>query len=371
MACDQSLLYLLRTGSSSTIAVLAGIGLGSFLLGVLVTVMWNFLRSRRVSRAESPETPQMDAYRHSIAQKSVEDVFAQPQISPKSLSQTFVRHSLKPPVTMFSAGEKSGWNDLQDYSFPPKPIGGYDPFGSVGNSSFSSAASEEATLCGRGESSRGHQAPLQPPGIVISRCSNSQDLPTTRHGFRRSRSDPNVQETHGTTNNSTINSHSNESSDSSFLREFPSKDLNRLQRVGSESQIVRAGKERTQYDISTRERHRLRTFSSPAQQRTERRGSHKPAALDLELQQVDKIRKPQLTIPSPLNSFGITDSPIIPNTASTIEQGADLTRRTSSRQAAAFYQQHATRHLSLPHGGPLASAVLPESPCGVIGNSGA
>lgn len=244
-------------------------------------------------------------------------------------------------MNMFSARERIEWSGLQQYTYT-------NPFTSVGHESFSSVASEEAALSGHINLPRGHFASNEPSRKSISQIESLHGQ-GVQPEFGRSWSHSTLREDGSVMDISIFHDGpgDNRGSVSSSSRDPPRK---QVLRARSEPRFTHPGKEKTQYDISGR------PFGAPLPQQQRSEGSNDKTAIGPSF---ERKQKPTLTITDPSSIITSSDSPIIPDTTSTDPPSGGV----------AFYQQHATRHLSMPYGGPLASAVLPESPSGVIGIS--
>jgi hypothetical protein len=349
---------LLNGGDVTTIGVLVGIGVGSFVQGVLVTII-TFHILRRQSRISSSVDLKQDTYSRSTTQEISDGVYDEDPFSRSSLSQTFVRHSLKSPTNTFDSKEKSSMLTSQ-YVRDRRDSG--NPFGSIGQESVSSLTSEGMPRFERVKSLGGHQAHVCNPGLSDT---HSQRDFATRQSFSRSVTESTVHKTGSMPDLSVIITQS--IGEKAEALSYPSQDPARpeqirIQRARSDPRIVHSGRERSKYQLSAHELRRMRTFSSP-ERNFDGYGDGKPPAI--EMPEHRRLRRPRITITQPLE---VAIDPPSSSTALTKEQGSDLTRQMSQR-AVLFYQEHASSHLSLPHGGPLSSTVLPDSPCGVIGNS--
>jgi len=307
---------------------------------------------RRASPIPSLVNLKQDTYSHSTTQEVSDGVYGGDPFSHRSLSQTFVRHSLKSPTKMFDSKETSNLQSLTSTSVRDRRDSG-NRFSSFGQESVSSLASEGIPRFERVKLVGGHQVHVHDPWPSDTR--SRRDFGTGQ-SFPRSVTESTVYETGSMPDLSTISQSMVEALG------YPSQDparreQNRIQRAKSDPRLAQLGGEGPKLKLSAHELRRMRTFSSP-ERNSCADSDGKPPAMEMPGYLIS--RRPRLTI-SPPSEAGV-DSPRSSN-----EQESDLARQMSQR-AVLFYQEHANSHLSLPLGGPLSSTVLPDSPS-VIGNS--
>ena len=358
---------LLKRGDTTTIAVIVCTCIGSFLLGLLVAVLFVFLRTRPTS---PPVDSKTNIYRHPTIQRPQDDVYDQAPFSPKSLSRTLARYSLKPSMNMFSKKERIEWSSMGEQR-SPQPFKDFaDPFSSFGHESFSTAVSEDAAI---------HVRDVLPRGRRTSRGSFNRSVSVFEDDYGRrtftvgregpspSWSQSTMQESDANMDTPVVVDHKGEDEEPIPLALQDSQKLG-SQRTRADPRVTHLGRAVTQYDISAHHRSRLMALSLP--QQPERTScSNIPTE---GIPQWEGLRRPQLTIVDPHGVVAVgPESAQEPNTPSSMvtEQDSELTRQTSQRRAVSFYQRQATRHLSLPQNSPLSSRVIPDSPYGVIGNS--
>jgi hypothetical protein len=343
---------LLKKRDTTTIAALVGVGIGSFLLGVLVAII-----TSRILHRQSVALKQ-DTYSHPTTQDVSDGVYGGDPFSRSSLSQTFVRHSLKSPTNTLDSKEKSKLcSSASTFVRDPRDSG--NPFSSIGQESVSSFASEVIPRFERVKLVGGHQVHVHNPWPSDTRSQRDFCIGQT---FPRSVTESTLYETGSMTDISltTTRSIGERVEPLGYPSQRPARpEHNRIHRARSDPRIAHFGGERPKLQLSAHELRRMRTFSSPDRNSDNDDDGRVPTTGHL------ISRRPRLTITPP--SEAAVDPPrssmALPN-----EQESDLARQMSQR-AVLFYQEHAHSHLSLPLGGPLSSAVLPDSPSGVMGNS--
>ena len=335
--------------------MLTGIGVGSFLLGVFVTIITlRFLR--RPSPIPSLVNLKQDTYSHSTTQEISDGLYGGDPFSHRSLPQTLVHHSLKSSTNMFDSKETNNLHSLTSTSVRDRRDSG-NRFSSIGHESVSSLASEGITRFDRVKVVGGHPVHVHDPWPSDAR--SRRDFGTGQN-FPRSVTESTVYETGSMPDLSLTITH--------LIREeaealgYPSQDparreQNRIQRAKSDPRLAQFGGEGPKLKLSAHELRRMRTFSSP-ERNSYTDSDGKPPAMEIPGYLI--LRRPRLTITPP--SEAAFDLP-----SSSKEQESELARQMSEREVL-FYQEHANSHLSLPLGGPLSSTVLPDSPS-VIGNS--
>jgi hypothetical protein len=337
-----------------------GVGVVTFLLGILVTIITSRILHRPSPKPSLVDSKQ-DTYSHSTAQDISDGVYAGDPFSQRSLSHTFVGHSLTSPMNTFDSKEESKLHCLTSTSVRDHWDSG-NPFSSIGHESVSSLASEVIPRFERVKLAGDHQVHVHNPWPSDTR---SQRELCTGQRFSRSVTESTIHETGSMPDLSlaTTQSIGERVEALGYPSQGPARpEQNRIHRARSDPRITHFGGERPKLQLSAHELRRMRTFSSP-DRNSETDGAGKPPAMELAGHQIS--RRPRLTITPP--SEATVDLPSS-STALPHELESELMRQASQR-AVLFYQEHANSHLSLPLPGPLSSTVLPDSPSGVIGNS--
>lgn len=379
MSCKElSLSCLWSNKDVTTISILIGSNAGSFLLGCLLTIF--ITRFPRSKPQQSPVRrtsfikirPESTLYEQTVTSKP--NAVDHPNsrmvpISPCSLSHTFVRHSIKPPMNMFNSLPSSSDNHWKLGAHRKEhPL-------MVNESAFGRRPSESdmSTVYGGASiENGGDYSNLFDPEKrrSVGGSSLSRD-PGRRQSQSTYTSDSRTPFQIPIAGASAVQEPVVAAKDAGSYREYP----------------IRPKRASTKYDV-TYPLTRQRTLSSNSVSARPDLGADTRPSLSTS---VVGDGSPQTRIMHPFSSSTtfedntsqhshpqVSKHPLMPivtgealASSSSHPRAAEMEspehQLSERQQAASFYQEHATRHLSLPQGAQLmTSPVLPESPS-VIG----